>query len=132
MKRIGDIWASFRRMRLWVQIWVALILVPVNLASLAFTTYPGGKLLAALAVGALLVNSVFMLAERGFSKAMALPHLLFWTPLLLVILWMEMSFPGFPPLLKNYLWILLVVDVVSLVFDYSDALKWKRGDRAVA
>lgn len=31
-----DIWRSYRALSLWVQIWVNVILVPVNIASLAF------------------------------------------------------------------------------------------------
>ena len=132
MSLIGAIWGSFRRLPLWVEMWVALILVPVNMASLAFLGYPGATLLAALAVGGMLPNIAIMVAERGLSKAMALPHLLIWTPLLAVIVWLLYTYPGFPPLFRNFLWLLLAVDGLSLVFDYPDALKWKRGDRAVA
>jgi len=31
-----------------------------------------------------------------------------------------------------YLSILLVVNLISLVFDFPDALKWLRGDRKIA
>lgn len=132
MTRLGAIRGSFRRLPLWVQLWVALVLVPVNLASLTLAGYPGGRLLAALAVGALLVNGAIMLAERGFSRAMALPHILLWTPLLGVILWMLHAFAGLPPPARAYLWALLAVDLVSLGFDLPDALKWWRGARGVA
>ena len=132
MSLIHDIWGSFRRLPHWVQIWVALILVPVNLAWLAFLGYPGAGLVAALAVGALAVNSMVLLAERGLSKAMVLPHLALWTPLLAVIFGLLARNPGFAPLVRHYLWLLFAVDAVSLAFDLADALKWKRGDRAVA
>ena len=132
MRLTRDIWGSFRRLPHWVQIWVALILVPVNMASLAFIGYPGAVLLAMLAVGGMLPNIAIMIAERGLSKAMALPHLLIWTPLLAVILWMLYAYPSFAPLFRSYLWLLLAVDALSLAFDFPDALKWKRGDRAVA
>ena len=132
MRLIGDIWGSFRRLPLWVQVWVALILVPVNMLSLLFFAYPGAVWVAVLAVGGMLPNIAIMVAERGLSKAMALPHLLIWTPLIGLVLWLQYTFPGFPPLFKNYLWLLLAVDLISLGFDYPDALKWKRGDRAVA
>jgi hypothetical protein len=33
---IAEIWGSYRRLPLWVELWVAVILVPVNAASLAF------------------------------------------------------------------------------------------------
>ena len=129
---IADVWHSFRRLPLWVQIWVALILVPVNLLPLLFVGAPYGLWVAALSVGGMLPNLYFMLAERGFSKRMALSHLLLWPPLVLLLGWMLMS--GLP--VSGSYWAvlvaLLVVDLVSLAFDVKDGWQWYRGDRAVA
>lgn len=129
---ILQIWQSFRSLPLWVQIWVALILVPVNMASLFFLTEAKGVLIAVLAIGGMLPNLFIMMAERGFSKTMALPHLAIWTPLVIIIaLWMKNGGPDaqFFPL---YLWVLMVVNVISLIFDYKDAWEWWRGARDVA
>ena len=119
-------------MPLWVQLWVAVILVPVNLATLLFWSEPLGNWVAALAVGGMLPNMGILAVERGFSKAMALPHILIWTPLLVVIL----ALLDDPALISveywRFLWLLLVVDIASLGFDFADAWKWWKGDRAVA
>lgn len=126
-----DVFNSFRRLPAWVQIWVALVLAPVNLASLAFIGAPGGLWVAALAVGGMTPNLVIMARERGLSKAMAFPHLVIWTPLIFVIcsaLWQ----PALPAGFVTFLWILLIVDLISLAFDVLDAFKWGRGDRAIA
>lgn len=127
---IQQIWQSYRRLPLWVQLWVALILVPVNAASLFFVTQPAGAWLALMAVGAMLCNGVLMLVERGFSKVMALPHVLIWTPMLGLILWLltQDIADGF----RTYLLILLAVDVFSLIFDVIDTRKWLSGDRKIA
>ncbi|MGR3699704.1 MAG: hypothetical protein ACU0CB_15610 [Roseovarius sp.] len=127
---ILQIWQSYRRLPLWVQLWVALILVPVNAASLFFVTQPAGAWLALMAVGAMLCNGVLMLVERGFSKVMALPHVLIWTPMLGLILWLltQDIADGF----RTYLLILLAVDVFSLIFDVIDTRKWLSGDRKIA
>lgn len=127
---ILQIWQSYRRLPLWVQLWVALILVPVNAASLFFVTQPAGAWLALMAVGAMLCNGVLMLIERGFSKVMALPHVLIWTPMLGLILWLlaQDIDDGF----RTYLLILLAVDVVSLLLDIIDTRKWLSGDRKIA
>ncbi|MDA3950068.1 MAG: hypothetical protein PF508_12730 [Spirochaeta sp.] len=121
---------SYRRMPLWVQLWVALILVPGNAASLFFLSEPAGPWLAAMAVGAMLLNGILALVERGFSKIMAVPHVLVWTPMLALVLWLLIQDPasGY----QRYLFILLAVDTVSLVLDYRDAWKWWNGDRSVA
>lgn len=127
---IAQIWGSYRRLPLWVQLWVAVILVPVNAASLIFWAAPWGPWLAAMAVGAMLLNGALMLIERGFSRAMALPHIVIWTPMLGLVIWLfgQEIAPGF----RCYLMVLLAVDTVSLVLDYIDGWRWWRGARAIA
>tara|TARA_R110000851_G_scaffold61364_4_gene141474 strand:- start:1157 stop:1543 length:387 start_codon:yes stop_codon:yes gene_type:complete len=127
---ILQIWQSYRRLPLWVQLWVALILVPVNAASLFFLTHPAGAWLALMAVGAMLCNGVLMLVERGFSKVMALPHVLIWTPMLGLILWLLNQ--DIAESYRSYLIVLLAVDVVSLILDVIDSRKWLSGDRKIA
>jgi len=128
---ITDIWRSFRALPVWVQIWVGLILVPVNVAALLFIFEPMGLTIAALAVGGLLPNLALMIKERGLSKAMALPHLLIWTPLVLILI-LNLNNPLISAPFQNYIWGLLLIDGISLAFDMPDAVKWWRGDRAIA
>ena len=130
MQRITDIWGSFRRLPVWVQIWVAAILVPVNTASIVFIGQLSGPLVAILAIGGMLPNLFIMLSERGLSKAMSFPHLFIWTPLVIIVVSLLAS--GQPQVFAIYLWLLLAVDLLSLGFDYTDAWRWWRGDRAVA
>ncbi|EAQ25105.1 hypothetical protein [Roseovarius sp. 217] len=127
---ILEIWQSYRRLPLWAQLWVAVILVPVNAASLLYITQPAGAWLALMAIGAMLCNGVLMLIERGFSKVMALPHVLIWTPMLGLILWLLSQ--DIADSYRTYLVILLAVDVVSLILDLSDTRKWLSGDRTIA
>lgn len=131
-----DIWKSFRRLPLWVQIWMAAILVPLNLCSLAYTAEPYGLWLAALAIGGMLPNVLIMAIERGLSSAMAIPHLIFWTPLCGLAAWLLYGhFSGMQPLSDAYagfLIALLVTNTVSLCFDYPDTLSWLRGNRSIA
>ncbi len=131
MDLIQDIWRSFRALPLWVQVWVGLILVPVNMASILFVYQPAGLLIAALAIGGMTPNLFIMIKERGLSKAMALPHLLIWTPLVIILL-TNLGSPWVQGGYQTYIWLLLAVDLVSLAFDYPDAWKWWKGDRAVA
>ncbi|MBL4807267.1 MAG: hypothetical protein JKY31_08260 [Rhodobacteraceae bacterium] len=126
---IRDIYASFRALPVWVQVWVALILVPVNAAALLFITEPSGVWIAILAVGAMLPNLGVMAYDRGFSKLMALPHLLPWSVL---VSWLLFFRPEAFGAYAIYLWVLLAIDAVSLGFDFPDAGKWIKGDRAVA
>ena len=105
------------------------ILVPVNMASLFFINEPQGILIAFLAIIAMMLNMPVMLYDRGFSKLMAFPHLIPWTVLVALLIF---SRPAATGMYDTYLWVLMGVNIISLVFDYPDALKWWRGDRAPA
>lgn len=139
---ITDIWNSYRRMPLWVQIWVGLILVPINLLSIIFWNQDYGEWVAILAVGGMLPNLVFMALDRGFGKSMALSHVVIWTPLCILVIYLlgsvlMLAASGFQPAgMSNsyvlFLFTLLVIDVISLCFDYPDSIKWLKGDRAPA
>lgn len=129
MTLVTDIWQSYRALPLWVQIWVFGVLVPVNAASIFFLGQPSGIVIALLAIVAMLINVPIMVVERGFSKTMALSHLPLWTPL---VIWLAVSPPDGTPIYQTYLMVLLVVDVISLAFDFPDAWRWWKGDRAVA
>ena len=125
-----DIWRSFRAIPLWVQIWIVVLLMPINLATLAFWGQPNGALITVLAIGGMALNLPIMVVERGLSKLMSLPHVLLWTPLVVIVAVMI----GGPldPAFKTFLWILLLLDVISLAFDFPDIWKWWKGDRSVA
>ena len=121
MQLLTDIRNSYRALPVWVQIWVFGILVPVNAASIFFVAEPSGVWIAFLAIVAMLINVPIMIVERDFSKTMALSHLPLWTPL---VLWLIFNRPEGSTAYGIYLWILLVVDLISLGFDFPDAWKW--------
>ena len=126
---IADIWRSFTALPLWVRIWIALILVPINLAAALFWSHPSGLWIALLAIGGMTPNLALLLFERGFSKAMAFAHLILWPPLVVLIL-TTLSQPleaGY----RFFLTALLLVDGISLAFDVPDAWKWWKGARSV-
>ncbi|MCG7491979.1 hypothetical protein [Thalassobius sp. Cn5-15] len=128
---IIEIWQSFRRTPLWVQIWVGLILIPMNLLPLAFLDQPNAGLIAALSIGGMLPNMLIMALDRGISKAMSISHLLFWIPLV-VIVSKELAMGELTPVYTAFLGILLMVDLVSLGLDIPESIKWLRGERAIA
>ena len=133
MERLKSAWQSWWRLPRWVIVWVAVILVPINLASLLFVAQPFGVWVAVLAVMGMAINVPIILIERGFSKLMSLPHLILWTPLVALIVWaLWFGDAALSSIFAGFLVVLLVIDVVSLVFDYPDFFKWLRGDRATA
>ena len=121
-----EVWTSFRNIPLWVQLWMVFWLVPINAASLLFWQEENGLWVALLANIAMLLNLPVMAYERRISRTMALPHLPFWTPLVVLILWMT---PDLSTTYGVYLWVLAATNSLSLVFDYADAVRWFNGDR---
>jgi len=129
---IIDIWASFRALPLWVQLWVSLLLMPVNFASLMFLSAEGGGMIAFLAVGGMIPNAPILLWERGFSKLLAVPHILFWMPLLFIIILRLIGGIDQGSDFYTYLVILFITNTISIVFDLFDTWSWIRGERNVA
>jgi len=129
MKLFFDIWNSFRALPLWVQIWVALILVPVNMAPLFFINQPSGWLIAILAIIGIAPNTAIIIIEKGFSKLMAFPHLLPWSILIVILIFAR---PEGSEGYQIILWVLLIINSISLIFDFPDAYKWWKGDRKIA
>ncbi|MDO6456307.1 hypothetical protein Q4494_04390 [Celeribacter halophilus] len=119
----SSIWASFLALPTWVKLWVFLILTPVNLASALFLDQPWGMLIAALSYGGMAISGAVVLLHRGFSKLVSGGHVLPWTPLVLILLFVR---PDGTDAFDSYLIILLVTNLVSLVFDYKDLLEWMR------
>ncbi|MDG2340877.1 MAG: hypothetical protein P8L32_06755 [Paracoccaceae bacterium] len=127
MQLINDIWKSYRALPLWVQIWVFGILVPVNAFSIVFVAQPSGTWIALLAIVAILINVPVMIIERDFTKTMAISHIPLWT---ILVVWLVIDRPQGSPAYETYLLVLLVVDLISLGFDYPDAWKWWKARRA--
>lgn len=126
---LTDIWKSFRALPTWVQIWVAFLLVPINMAAVFFLDQPKGIWIAILAIGAMVLNIPIIFKDRGFSKLMAVPHLIPWS---ILVIWIALNCPAGSGAFDTYLSVLLVTNVISLIFDFPDAVKWWKGDRATS
>jgi len=121
-------WRSWLTSPTWVMAWVLLILAPTNIASLFFLGEPSGLLVAALALGGMTITTITLILERGFSRLAGAGHVIAWTPLVLMLVFAK---PEGSAAYGTYLTILLMVNLISLVFDFEDGWKWLRGDRAV-
>jgi len=123
---------SFFRLPHWVKIWVALVLVPMNMGGLLFLDHRVGIWCAVLGLMGMAPNIVIMWSQKGLSKAMALPHIIPWTILVIWLLTL-MTSPDAPTgPLGFFAWGLLATNSISLFFDYTDAYKWWQGDREIA
>ena len=127
MNLLSDIWQSYLGLRTWVKIWVFLILVPVNIASIFFMGNPGSSLVVSFAIAGLLFNAIPIWFDRGFSSAMTIPHVIFWIPLTIILVnYLMISEVLLTDNYRYFLIILMVCNLISLTFDIPDLFKWFR------
>lgn len=128
-KRLSDIYRSFRSMPLWVQVWVAGILMPVNALPFFMLDHPVGQAGAAAAVFVLATNLPLAWLYRGMNRVLAIPHLIAWTPLqLFLLMWLFTGDDADGPAMVTAL-ALVLVNGISLLFDAVDTVRWLRGER---
>jgi len=126
-----QLWLSFRRLPLWVQVWMALVLVPVNLLSFLVLEYQAAQMVALAAVLALGSNMLLLYRYAGFSRAMALPHLVVWGPLQILLLMRVLQTPAPDAGEVMFICLVLLVNGISLIFDLLDTWRWWQGERQV-
>lgn len=129
---ISDLWKSFLNLPMWVRIWTFLILVPINFASLWFIGQPGSVLIAGIAIAGIAFNSIPLFLERGFSSTMAIPHVIFWIPLVVILTtYLTSSEAILSKEYRYFLICLLTINIVSLAFDIPDVFKWFRNRKRI-
>lgn len=125
------IFRSFFALPLWVIIWISVFLIPANFAGFWFLDTKTGFWVALLGAGAIILNLVPVLLNGGLSKVLAIPHVICWVPLEIIlfrlILTEELSVGEWRLAL-----IVLVINGISLGFDFYDTREWWRGNRKVA
>ena len=119
--RSARIYDSYNELPSWVKIWMNFILGPVNLATLAFLSQPGGALVATLAIGGMVLTVAIVIAAGSFTKLAAAGHVVAWTPLILMLIFAR---PEGTALYQTFLTVLLVINALSLAFDVNDLRLW--------
>ena len=119
--RVASIMQSYNSLPNWVKIWMNFILGPVNLATLAFLSQPSGTLIAALAIGGMVLTVAIVIASGEFTKLASAGHILPWTPLVLMLAFAR---PDGTDFYQMFLTVLLVTNLISLAFDFNDLRLW--------
>lgn len=129
--RLRDCGISFQSLPLWVRLWVGAVLVPANVVPFFFLDTATGQVAAWAAAFVAVTNVPIMLQRRGMSRLMSVPHLLAWFPL---VAWLALRLAGATALSTAelaLLWLLLIVNSLSLVFDVMDTWRWLAGERDI-
>lgn len=78
---------------------------------------------------AMVITMTWLYGQVGFVRLLGLPHLIFWTPL---VVWfaIQLRRGGLPRHAFIAMLVLTVTLSVSLVFDAMDVIQWILGNRA--
>jgi len=125
MELLNFILAEPLPLRAWV-----IVLMIMNTLSIVFLKRGEARWVLA----AWLLNGAFMsflLTQFGYTRMLGLSHVVFWTPLL-VYLWARRSrWNVSGSLAGKWLVGLFVVNLLSLIIDYADVIRYLMGDHAV-
>lgn len=119
-----ELYQSFLSLPLWVKVWMLCILVPVNMLGLLFLDQEVGLWIAILGLAGMIPNMFVMYFEKAFSKTMAVSHVIPWTALVAFLA--VKLIKGEVPEGNIYyaVWLVLIVDSISLLFDYKESVEW--------
>ncbi len=125
---INDVLAQPVAVQLWV-VWMiaALFVVPGLLLRYESSRSEGKVILASSIVLAVLM--LLWYSQVGYTRILALPHILIWTPLL-VYLYSRRNNLASPSHVRWMTTTLVLTIVVSLAFDCTDVIRYFLGERA--
>jgi len=112
---------------LWLVVWVFTLMV-FNTASLFFVKRVEARwVLLAWIINLPVINYIY--ETMGYVRLLGLSHVLVWTPLL-IYLWLRRK-QWMPPKTLTEKWLVAVftVNLISLVIDYIDVIRWLTGER---
>jgi len=115
-----------------VQLWVVWMIGAIFIVPGLLLRYESSRLEGKVILASSIVLAVLMLlwhSQVGYTRILALPHLLIWTPLL-VYLYSRRSSLASPSHVRRMTMILVLTIVVSLAFDITDVIRYVLGERA--
>jgi|GEM_PF-5494597 len=132
MKKISDLYTSFRRLNFPTQIWMMLLLAPANFLTFALVDGPLGLIIPLLSMLGFIPNLGIAWVQSGFSSVLAFPHLVFWTPQVLIL----GNYLAQTPSDNSFAYIayalIFVVNTISLLFDTREITRWFGGQKSIA
>jgi len=114
---------------LWLQAWIYWLGI-ANVASVLFVWKSVEARWAAAAFVGVILFGGWLFDQVGYVRLMGLPHVVFWTPLL-VYLYRRRATIDPKTVTGAYLYVLFATDGISLVIDYIDVVRYLLGDGAL-
>jgi hypothetical protein len=116
---------------LWVQYWLYWLVFGTFILPLTLLIWKQTRLTAVLSLVASLMAGFgvsWLYGRMGYVKLLGLPHILFWTPLV-IYLFNQYRKADLPRLPKSIILLVAATIIVSLTFDYVDVARYILGER---
>ncbi|MDB2438936.1 hypothetical protein N9W89_09495 [Hellea sp.] len=113
----------------WVVIWMG-IMGLLHIAAIPFAIKDWRPRIMVIVM---IINMMFMGAlfhTYGYTRILGLSHVIFWTPLL-AYLWKSRNKDPERVWTGRFVKLAIVIIFISLLFDYTDVVRYVLGDRAV-
>jgi hypothetical protein len=115
----------------WMIVWLywmsfAIIVTPVVLVFSKATRLDA--LIVLLTNIAMLIGMGWVYEQIGYVRLMGIVHVILWTPLFIYLV-LRAKNGEMPLLCRLIIWMFAATLAVSLVFDYTDFVRWVLGER---
>ena len=114
----------------WVGIWLNVLFLCAMVLPLSLFIWRASRLAALATLLANIANFVsinWLYAQLGYVKLLGLPHVLFWTPVVIFYVFqMRRDDMGVWP--RRIMTIIMAAMIVSLAFDYVDTARYLLGE----
>lgn len=116
---------------LWVQYWLNVLLAGAFILPISLLVWRQSRIAAIVTLlcsgfGAFLI--MWLYARMGYVRLLGLPHIVLWTPLAIYLIGQARR-EDMPRIPRIILCVVIATIAVSLLFDYTDALRYLFGDR---
>ncbi len=113
---------------IWIQAWIGWLVLVNFFGGLIFlrSRVEAKWVLVAFLAAAFMMEVMYH--QYGFQRILGLPHVIFWTPLV-IYLWQRQAVWDRPGFSSKWLAIVFVTNVTSLIIDYIDVARYLSGER---
>ena len=125
---LSDVFAQPVWVRLWV-VWMVVVVIATPVIMRMYGAVRRDHLIVAASTVALLVVMPLWHDQVGYVRLLGLPHIPVWTPLA-VYLYSRRKFLASPWQVRWAVNVFMLTIIVSLAFDYVDAIRYMLGERA--
>ena len=117
----------------WLPMWLNILMFGGFILPIALLIWQQSRRVAIAALIAAVASGFgvgWMYDHLGYVRLLGLPHILFWTPLA-IVLWQNIKRADMPSWPRGIMWVVLAVVAISLAFDYIDVLRYIMGTRDI-